>query len=121
MQLMTDCTFSLQMLNIHLRGQEVPACNAGKLRHVLLVCSCVRRLYQCLWQHTFACKHVRRSLHLLADETDDAHRIVTTVLELAGQDQPGLLADVTHLLTTNGCDVRSAAVRGSCLPGPECP
>ncbi|KAL3142750.1 hypothetical protein ABBQ38_003051 [Trebouxia sp. C0009 RCD-2024] len=61
-----------QMLNIHLRGQEVPACNA--------------------------------------DETDDTHRVVTTVLELAGQDQSGLLADVTHLLTTNGCDVRSAAV-----------
>lgn len=38
---------------------------------------------------------------------------MTTVLELAGQDQSGLLADVTHLLTTNGCDVRSAAVRGS--------
>ena len=57
---------------------------------------------------------------VLADETDDAHRVVTTVLELAGQDQPGLLADVTHLLTTNGCDVRSAAVRGSFLPGPEC-
>lgn len=37
---------------------------------------------------------------------------MTTVLELAGQDQSGLLADVTHLLTTNGCDVRSAAVRG---------
>lgn len=61
-----------QMLNIHLRGQEVPACNA--------------------------------------DETDDTQRVVTTVLELAGQDQSGLLADVTHLLTTNGCDVRSAAV-----------
>ena len=44
------------------------------------------------------------------DETDDIHRVVTTVFELAGQDQPGLLADVTHLLTTNGCDVRSAAV-----------
>ena len=62
----------LQMLNIHLRGQEVPACNA--------------------------------------DETDDMHRVMTTVFELAGQDQSGLLADVTHLLTTNGCDVRSAAV-----------
>lgn len=49
---------------------------------------------------------------MASDETDDAHRVVTTVLELAGQDQPGLLADVTHLLTTNGCDVRSAAVRG---------
>ena len=56
---------------------------------------------------------------VLADETDDAHRVVTTVLELAGQDQPGLLADVTHLLTTNGCDVRSAAVRGSVLIGPD--
>ncbi len=46
----------------------------------------------------------------IADETDDQHRIVTTVFELAGEDQSGLLADVTHLLTTNGCDVRSAAV-----------
>lgn len=46
----------------------------------------------------------------LPDETDDTQRVVTTVLELAGQDQSGLLADVTHLLTTNGCDVRSAAV-----------
>ena len=45
-----------------------------------------------------------------ADETDDMHRVMTTVFELAGQDQSGLLADVTHLLTTNGCDVRSAAV-----------
>ncbi len=45
-----------------------------------------------------------------ADETDDMHRVVTTVFELAGEDQSGLLADVTHLLTTNGCDVRSAAV-----------
>lgn len=61
-----------QMLDVHLFGQQGPACNA--------------------------------------DETDDIHRVVTTVFELAGQDQPGLLADVTHLLTTNGCDVRSAAV-----------
>jgi len=34
----------------------------------------------------------------------------TTVFELAGQDRAGLLADVTQLLTCNGCDVRSAAV-----------
>lgn len=47
---------------------------------------------------------------MYADETDDQQRIVTTVFELAGEDQSGLLADVTHLLTTNGCDVRSAAV-----------
>mmetsp|Transcript_9155 Transcript_9155/g.22068 ORF Transcript_9155/g.22068 Transcript_9155/m.22068 type:complete len:496 (-) Transcript_9155:335-1822(-) len=33
-----------------------------------------------------------------------------TVFELVGQDRPGLLADVTQLLTCNGCDVRSAAV-----------
>ena len=45
MQLLTDCIFSLQMLNIHLRGQEVPACNAGKLMHGLLACSCVCKLY----------------------------------------------------------------------------
>lgn len=52
------------------------------------------------------------SIHVVSsDETDDLRRVVTTVFELAGQDQSGLLADVTHLLTTNGCDVRSAAVR----------
>ncbi|KAK9829031.1 hypothetical protein WJX72_003510 [[Myrmecia] bisecta] len=44
------------------------------------------------------------------DETDDAHRVETTVFELAGQDKAGLLADVTQLLTHNGCNVRSAAV-----------
>ena len=47
-----------------------------------------------------------------ADETDDWHSVATTVFELAGQDTAGLLADVTQLLTSNGCDVRSAAVRG---------
>ena len=46
---------------------------------------------------------------------------MTTVLELAGQDQSGLLADVTHLLTTNGCDVRSAAVRISVAPHAHVP
>jgi len=45
------------------------------------------------------------------DLTDDPHRVETTVFELAGQDSAGLLADVTQLLTTNGCNVRSAAVR----------
>lgn len=45
-----------------------------------------------------------------ADETDDMNRIETTVFELAGPDRPGLLAEVTHLLTHNGCNVRSAAV-----------
>lgn len=62
--------------------------------------------------------YLRELSHLLcfvADETDDTHRIVTTVFELAGEDQSGLLADVTHLLTTNGCDVRSAAVSTSGL------
>lgn len=44
------------------------------------------------------------------DLTDDPHRVETTVFELAGPDCPGLLADVTQLLTTNDCDVRSAAV-----------
>jgi hypothetical protein len=48
------------------------------------------------------------------DLTDDPHRVETTVFELAGPDRPGLLADVTQLLTTNDCDVRSAAV---CLLG----
>lgn len=45
-----------------------------------------------------------------ADETDDMQRVETTVFELAGADRPGLLAEVTHLLTHNGCNVRSAAV-----------
>ncbi|KAK9860410.1 hypothetical protein WJX84_010817 [Apatococcus fuscideae] len=45
-----------------------------------------------------------------ADETDEMNRVETTVFELAGQDAAGLLADVTSLLTTNGCNVRSAAV-----------
>mmetsp|Transcript_16924 Transcript_16924/g.50541 ORF Transcript_16924/g.50541 Transcript_16924/m.50541 type:complete len:574 (+) Transcript_16924:156-1877(+) len=44
------------------------------------------------------------------DETDDAHKVETTVFELAGRDSAGLLAEVTRLLTDNGCDVRSAAV-----------
>ncbi len=47
-----------------------------------------------------------------ADDTDDP-QVETTVFELAGEDCAGLLADVTHLLTTNGCNVRSAAV---CTP-----
>lgn len=47
----------------------------------------------------------------LADETDDMNRVETTVFELAGPDRPGLLAEVTHLLTHNGCNIRSAAVR----------
>jgi glycine cleavage system regulatory protein len=45
-----------------------------------------------------------------ADETDDNNRIETTVFDLAGPDRPGLLAEVTELLTRNGCNVRSAAV-----------
>jgi glycine cleavage system regulatory protein len=45
-----------------------------------------------------------------SDETDDMARVETTVLELSGADAGGLLADVTHLLTHNGCNVRSAAV-----------
>lgn len=44
------------------------------------------------------------------DETDDNNRIETTVFDLAGPDRPGLLAEVTELLTRNGCNVRSAAV-----------
>ncbi len=47
------------------------------------------------------------------DDTDDTTRVETSVFELAGQDNSGLLADVTQLLTTNGCNVRSAAV-GRC-------
>jgi len=45
-----------------------------------------------------------------SDDTDDADRVETTVVELAGVDRVGLLADVTDLLTASGCDVRSAAV-----------
>ena len=44
------------------------------------------------------------------DDTDDTHRIETTVFELSGYDKAGLLADVMQLLAHNGCDVRSAAV-----------
>ena len=47
---------------------------------------------------------------LNCDETDDPRRVETTVLQLAGSDRSGLLADVTQLLTATGCDVRSAAV-----------
>ena len=53
------------------------------------------------------------------DLTDDPHRVETTVFELAGPDRPGLLADVTQLLTTNDCDVRSAAV-GAVLDHSPC-
>lgn len=35
----------------------------------------------------------------------------STVVELAGPDKAGKLAEVTRLLTNNGCNVRSAAVR----------
>ena len=51
------------------------------------------------------------------------NRVETTVFELAGPDRPGLLAEVTHLLTHNGCNIRSAAVsaaggrRGATLAG----
>lgn len=47
---------------------------------------------------------------LNGDECDDIERIESTVFDLAGQDRAGLLAEVTHLLTHNGCNVRSAAV-----------
>lgn len=33
------------------------------------------------------------------------------MVELAGPDKAGKLAEVTRLLTNNGCNVRSAAVR----------
>ena len=33
------------------------------------------------------------------------------MFELAGHDRAGIVADVAHLLTQNGCNVRSAAVR----------
>ena len=36
--------------------------------------------------------------------------IESTVVELAGPDKAGKLAEVTRLLTNNGCNVRSAAV-----------
>mmetsp|Transcript_2428 Transcript_2428/g.7020 ORF Transcript_2428/g.7020 Transcript_2428/m.7020 type:complete len:583 (-) Transcript_2428:236-1984(-) len=41
---------------------------------------------------------------------DEGPQEECTVFELVGKDRPGLLADVTQLLTCNGCDVRSAAV-----------
>ena len=44
----------------------------------------------------------------------------TTVIELAGPDRAGKLAEVTRLLVNNGCDVRSAAVRTS-NPTPALP
>lgn len=43
------------------------------------------------------------------DQHDESKQC-STVFELAGSDKVGLLADVTHLLTQNGCEVRSAAV-----------
>ena len=61
------------------------------------------------------CKVLTCGLCGHADITDDV-LVETTVFELAGEDCAGLLADVTHLLTTNGCNVRSAAVR----PAPTC-
>ena len=45
----------------------------------------------------------------------------TTVIELAGPDRAGKLAEVTRLLVNNGCDVRSAAVRNSTLNQPCLP
>lgn len=44
----------------------------------------------------------------------------TTVFELAGHDRAGLVADVAHLLTLNGCNVRSAAVRRLGAPLTPC-
>jgi hypothetical protein len=44
-------------------------------------------------------------------EEYDTQLSETTVFELIGEDNCGLLADVTQLLTHNGCDVQSAAVR----------
>ncbi|PSC74677.1 ACT domain-containing ACR2 [Micractinium conductrix] len=52
----------------------------------------------------------QEDLVLNGDDTDDMNRVETTVFELAGPDRAGLLAEVTHLLTHNGCNVRSAAV-----------
>lgn len=45
-----------------------------------------------------------------SDDTDDSHRVETTIFEIAGTDRPGLLSDVMRLFSHNGCDVRSAAV-----------
>lgn len=44
------------------------------------------------------------------DDTDDSHRIETTIFEASGLDRTGLVADVMQLLTRHDCDVRSAAV-----------
>lgn len=53
---------------------------------------------------------IEQDLVTNGDDTDDSQRVETTVFELAGYDRPGLVADVAHLLTLNGCNVRSAAV-----------
>jgi hypothetical protein len=45
------------------------------------------------------------------DDTDDVRLVETTVFELCGRDEPGLLGRVTEQLILQGCDVRSAAVR----------
>ncbi len=42
-----------------------------------------------------------------AGEVADMH----TVFQIAGPETPGLLADVTQLLTHNGLEIRTAAVR----------
>ena len=39
----------------------------------------------------------------------------STVIELSGPDRAGKLAEVTKLLMNNGCNVRSAAVRHTCM------
>lgn len=44
------------------------------------------------------------------DDTDDVRLVETTVFELCGRDEPGLLGRVTEQLMLQGCDVRSAAV-----------
>ena len=113
------------MLDVHLYGQQGPACNAGK---ELMISSTGQPTTLDSSSAIALTPVICLSNHgVSVDETDDLRRVVTTVFELAGQDQSGLLADVTHLLTTNGCDVRSAAVRhGSqllhaCTPAYLCP
>lgn len=86
----------LQMLNVYMQQEEDLVLNGGEV-----VCSM-------FLLHTL--QPAQFGQPAPADETDDMNRIETTVFELAGPDRPGLLAEVTHLLTHNGCNVRSAAV-----------
>eukprot|EP00884_Botryococcus_braunii_P007924 jgi/Botrbrau1/17132/Bobra.0157s0030.2 len=80
---------------------EVTECNGKKVQDVAKL----RSIEQMLSVHAN-----EDDIAPNGDETDDQHRVETTVFEFAGEDKPGLLAEVTELLSQNGCNVRSAAV-----------